>query len=219
MPEGDAQSLPSLAVASPMRVAVLISGSGSNLQALMDAIENDADFGAEISVVVSDRWGIKGLARAESAGIPTEIVAWEDHADRSAFTTAVCNVVEQHGVEALILAGFMRILSAEAIERFPHRILNIHPAMLPAFPGAHAVRQALDHGVKLTGVTVHFVDEQVDHGPIISQEAVPVLTDDDEATLHSRLQRVEHRLYPQAVRALAHGQLEVEERTVRWLTA
>lgn len=201
-----------------MRIAVLISGSGSNLQALIDAIEADAGFGATIAVVISDRPKVKGLARAEAAGIPTEIVRWADHTDRAAFTRAICDVVEAHHADAMVLAGFMRVLSAEAIERFPHRILNIHPAILPAFPGAHAVDQALDHAVKLTGVTVHFVDEHVDHGPIICQEAVEVMPDDDVSTLHKRLQEVEHRLYPAAVRALAHGRLQIEDRKVRWLS-
>ena len=116
----------------------------------------------------------------------------------------------------MVLAGFMRILAPVAIERFPLRILNVHPALLPAFPGAHAVQQALEHGVKLTGVTVHFVDEHVDHGPIIAQEAVRVLPDDDEAELHARIQKVEHDLYPRAVSAFARGKLSVSGRVVRW---
>ncbi len=213
----DAWSLPSHAVSSPLlRIAVLISGSGSNLQALIDAIDADPDFGAAIAVVISDRAGVKGLARADAAGIPTEIIRWSDHSDRSAFTNAVCDVADRYQAEAMILAGFMRILSADAIERFPHRILNIHPAILPAFPGAHAVEQALEHAVKVTGVTVHFVDEHVDHGPIVSQEAVNVFPDDDASSLHARLQEVEHRLYPAAVRALAHGRLYIDDRKVRW---
>ena len=201
-----------------MRLAVLVSGSGSNLQALIDAMAADSAFGAEIAVVVSDRPAVKGLARAEAAGIPTEVVAWANHPDRAAFTAAVCDAVEAHGAHAMVLAGFMRILGAEAVDRFPLRILNIHPAVLPAFPGAHAVRQAIDHAVKLTGVTVHFVDEHVDHGPIISQETVEVQAGDDEAALHARIQQVEHRLYPEAVKAFALGRLEVEGRKVRWQT-
>jgi len=197
---------------------VLISGSGSNLQALIAAIEADSEFGAVIGVVISDRSEAPGLARAEAAGIPTAVVRWEDHEDRAAFTNAVCDVVESHGGEAMILAGFMRILSPDAIRRFPNRILNIHPAILPAFPGAHAVEQALEHAVKLTGVTVHFVDEHVDHGPIICQEAVEVLPEDDAGSLHQRIQGVEHRLYPAVVQAFAQGRLLIEDRKVRWLT-
>lgn len=201
-----------------MPIAVLISGSGSNLQALIDVIAADPDFGAAIAVVISDRSGVQGLARADAAGLPTRIVEWAEHPDRGAFTNAVCDVVEAYGAEAMVLAGFMRILSSDAIDRFRHKILNIHPAILPAFPGAHAVEQALRHAVKLTGVTVHFVDEHVDHGPIICQEAVEVFPDDDADTLHRRIQEVEHRLYPAAVSAFARGLLTVDDRKVRWAT-
>ncbi len=191
---------------------MLASGSGTNLQALLDA----PDLGADLVLVLSDVPGARALERAESAGIPTSVVRWADHRDRAAFTTAVCDAVEGAGAEAMVLAGFMRILGEEAIRRFPNRILNIHPALLPAFPGVRAVEQALEHGVKVTGVTVHLVDEQVDHGPIVSQEAVPVFPDDDADRLHARLQAVEHRLYPEAVAAFAAGRLEVRGRTVIW---
>lgn len=199
-----------------IRIAVLASGSGTNLQAIIDAIHDDPDFGAEIVVVVSDVPGAKALERAEAAGIPTKVVAWGDHPDRESFTQAVCDVCEAAGAEALILAGFMRILSPAAIQRFPLRILNIHPALLPAFPGTRAVERALRHGVKLTGVTVHFVDEEVDYGPIIAQQAVEVFPDDDPDSLHARIQTVEHRLYPEVVKAFCQGRLEVEGRVVRW---
>ena len=195
---------------------MLASGSGSNLQALLDASAADPDFGAQIVLVLSDVPGAKALARAADAGVPTAVVTWADHPDRASFTEAVCDRIEAAGADSIVLAGFMRILSPEAIRRFPHRILNIHPAILPAFPGAHAVSQALEHGVKLTGVTVHFVDEQVDHGPIARQEAVPVLVDDDEATLHARIQDVEHRVYPEVVKAFAAGRLRIEGRKVVW---
>lgn len=191
---------------------MLASGSGTNLQVLLDA----PDLGAELVLVLSDVPDARALERAEAAGIPTAVVRWADHRDRAAFTAAVCDAVEEAGAEAMVLAGFMRILGEEAIRRFPNRILNIHPALLPAFPGVRAVEQALEHGVKVTGVTVHLVDEQVDHGPIVSQEAVPVFPDDDEDTLHARLQAVEHRLYPEAVAAFAAGRLEVRGRTVIW---
>lgn len=195
---------------------MLVSGSGSNLQALLDASRADPEFAAHIVVVISDRPGVKALARAEEAGVAAVTVPWTGFPTREAFTTAVCDAAEGHGAQALVLAGFMRILAPEAIRRFPLRILNIHPALLPAFPGAHAVPQALAYGVKLTGVTVHFVDEEVDHGPIISQAAVPVLPQDTEETLHARIQVEEHRLYPQAVKAFAQGRLVVEGRTVVW---
>lgn len=199
-----------------MRTAVLISGSGSNLQAILDVRANDPHYPAEPVLVVSDRPGVAGLARAHDAGIVTEVVDWSDHPDRSAFTKAICDVLDDHRVELVVLAGFMRILSEEAVRRFPNAILNIHPALLPAFPGAHAVEKALAYGVKTTGVTVHFVDEHVDSGPIIAQEAVPVMAADSVATLHGRIQTIEHRLYPKCVAAAAAGRLRVQGRTVVW---
>jgi formyltetrahydrofolate-dependent phosphoribosylglycinamide formyltransferase len=192
---------------------VLASGSGSNLQALIDDAA-EPGHPARIVLVLTDRPGVRALERAAAAGIPGVVVDWSEHAERASFTTAVCDAVEASGAEAMVLAGFMRILGPEALRRFPDRILNVHPALLPAFPGAHAVSAALEHGVKVTGVTVHVVDEQVDHGPIVAQEAVPVLPDDTEDTLHARLQQVEHRLYPQVVRMLAEGRLEIDGRTV-----
>ena len=200
---------------SRLPVAVLVSGSGSNLQALLDAATGH-DFGAEIVGVVSDRPGIRALDRAGRAGIPSEIVSWSDFADRVAFTGAICDTAERLGAEVMALAGFMRVLSPNAIERFPNRIVNIHPALLPAFPGEHAVADALEYGVKLTGVTVHFVDEQVDHGPIIYQEVVRVHPRDTAADLHARIQEVEHRVYPEVLDALARGRLRIDGRRVHW---
>ena len=158
--------------------------------------------------------GVKALARAEAAGVPAVVVPWKG--DRSSFTTAVCDAVADHGCEAMVLAGFMRILGPEAVARFPNRIINVHPSLLPSFPGAHAVPQALAHGVKVTGVTVHFVDEEVDHGPVIAQRPVPVEPGDDEAALHARIQAEEHAVFPEVVKAFAHGRLRVEGRTVSW---
>lgn len=199
-----------------MRLAVLVSGSGTNLQAIMDAAASP-DFGADVAVVISDRPGVTALERASAAGIPTEVVPWRAHRDRSRFSTAICDAAAHHGATALVLAGFLRILSADAIDRFRNRILNIHPSLLPAFPGTiHAVAEALEHGVKVTGVTVHFVDEEVDFGPIIAQECVPVLAGDTEDDLHARIQAVEHRLYPEVVDAFATGRLTVEGRRVAW---
>ena len=197
-------------------VAVLVSGGGTNLQAILDA-EQKPGFGAEVVVVISDRPSVEALDRARSAGVTAIVVDSTDYLDRTTFSTAICDEAARHGTRALILAGFMRILALEAIQRFPDRIINVHPALLPAFPGAHAVPEALEHGVKVTGVTVHFVDEQVDHGPIIAQEPVAVLPDDDEATLHARLQEVEHRLLPQVVDALGKGSLHVDGRRVTWV--
>lgn len=194
-------------------IAVLVSGSGSNLQAILEAARNPA-YSAEVVAVISDRPGVHALLRAEAAGIPAHVVDWDGYGDRAAFTAAICDTAEATGARALVLAGFMRILGPAAIARFPNRILNVHPALLPAFPGAHAVRDALDHGVKVTGVTVHFVDEDVDHGPIIAQEPVAVLPADDEASLHARLQVVEHRLFPEVVDAFGRGTLDVDGRRV-----
>lgn len=199
----------------PLPIAVLISGGGSNLRALIDASRR-GELGCDIVVVISDRTGAGGIDHASSAGLPTEVVQWQDFDSRAEFTDAVCASADGHGARALVLAGFMRILAAAAIARFPNAIINVHPALLPAFPGAHAVEQALEHGVTLTGVTVHFVDELVDHGPIIVQEPVPVYPDDDATTLHARIQTVEHRLLPEAVAAFARGDIAVDGRHVRW---
>ena len=201
---------------SGIRIAVLVSGAGSNLEALAEAIVVDPDFGAEIALVVSDRPGLPALERAAAAGLHTVVVPWVEYKDRGTFTEAVCTQAEEHGADALVMAGFMRILGPEAIRMFPGRILNIHPSLLPAFPGENAVAHALSHGVKVTGVTVHFVDEKVDHGPIIAQAVVPVLPGDDEASLHMRIQDEEHRLYPRVVKAFAHGRLKQVGRTVVW---
>jgi phosphoribosylglycinamide formyltransferase-1 len=199
---------------SPVHVplAVLVSGSGSNLQALIDHDEQTYT----IAVVVADRDGIAALDKARRAGIPTEVIAWESFDSRDEFTVAVCDAAERYGVRGLVLAGFMRILAASAIARFPDAIINVHPALLPSFPGALAVERALEFGVTYTGVTVHFVDEQVDHGPIIAQRPVRVLPDDDVETLHTRIQAVEHAMFPEVVAAFARGDLSIEDDRVRW---
>ena len=163
-----------------------------------------------IRLVVSDNEGAQALERAASSGIPTTVVRWGDHSTRSEFSSAVADVVEQAGAKGVVLAGFMRILAPTFIDRFPGRLLNIHPSLLPAFPGAGAVSAALEHGVALTGVTVHFVDEEVDAGPIIAQRPVPVVQGDTVESLHERIQAVEHDLYPEIVRAFIRGDLVVE---------
>ena len=196
-------------------IAVLVSGSGTNLQAILDASATPG-YSADVVVVISDRPGVEALDRAAAAGVATEVVAWDAYDDRHDFTVACCDAASVHDAGALVLAGFMRILDPVAVTRFPNRILNTHPALLPAFPGAHAVPQALAHGVKLTGVTIHFVDEEVDHGPIIFQEAVPVREGDTEADLQSRIKAVEHRRYPEVIDAFAAGRLAVTGRVVAW---
>jgi len=197
-------------------VAVLVSGGGTNLQAILDA-QGEPRFSSEVVVVISDRPSVKALDRARTSGIAATVVSWDDSPDRVTFSSAICDEADRHGAAALVLAGFMRVLSPGAIERFPNRIINVHPALLPAFPGARSVPEALEYGVTVTGVTVHFVDEEVDHGPIIIQEAVAVLLDDDAVTLHARLQEVEHRLLPQVVDALGRGSLHVDGRRVTWV--
>jgi phosphoribosylglycinamide formyltransferase 1 len=196
-------------------IAVLVSGSGTNLQAILDRAASPA-CAYRVAVVVSDRPGVAALDRAAAAGVPGVVVDWSSEPGREAFTKTVCDVVEEHGAAGIVLAGFMRVLAPVAMERFPNAIVNIHPSLLPAFPGADAVGDALAHGAKVTGLTVHFADEQVDHGPIIAQEAVPVLDDDTAETLHLRIQQIEHRLYPDVVEAFAAGKLAVEGRVVTW---
>ena len=169
-----------------------------------------------VSVVVSDQPGAGGIERARQAGVATRVVSRNEFGSRPEFTSALCETAEASGAVALVLAGFMRILAPIAMDRFPNSIINVHPALLPAFPGAHAVEAAIDYGVTLTGVTVHFVDEQVDHGPIILQEAVTVRPDDDVESLHARIQAVEHRVLPEAVSAFSRGELTVQGRYVRW---
>lgn len=194
-------------------IAVLASGSGTNLQALIDT----PSVCQRIVAVVTDRPDALALERARHADIPTSVVPWEDHPDRDSFSAALADTVEDAGAKGVVLAGFMKILAPSFVGRFSGRILNIHPSLLPAFPGARAVESALEYGVKTTGVTVHFVDEQVDHGPIVSQVAVPVHDDDTVQTLHERIQREEHLLYPRVVEAFVSGRLAVEGRRVRWL--
>ena len=191
---------------SAIRIAVLISGSGSNMSAIAEHVAERDDI--EIGIVLSDRPDVAGLDRAAAAGLPTEVVDWTSFENRDRFTSAVCDAVEAHECTFMVLAGFMRILAPEAVQRFPGRILNIHPSLLPSFPGAHAVEEALDHGVKVTGVTIHVVDELVDNGPILAQAAVDVLDDDDADSLHARIQAVEHRLYPRVVADFVLGRLE-----------
>jgi phosphoribosylglycinamide formyltransferase-1 len=195
------------------RIAVLVSGSGTNLQALLD----DPLIAPRIALVLSDRPGVKALERASVAGVETLVVRVEDFPDRDAYTVGVRDALLVRGIDVAVNAGFMRVLGRAFAEAFSGRWLNVHPALLPAFPGAHAVRDALDWGVRVTGVTVHLVDEEVDNGPIVLQEAIAVPADDDFDSLEARVHEVEHRLLPQAVRALLDGRLKVDGRTVHIL--
>jgi phosphoribosylaminoimidazolecarboxamide formyltransferase/IMP cyclohydrolase len=185
-------------------IAVLISGRGSNLRRLL---EMESQSAYRVVLVLADR-DAAGLEHADRHGVPTRIVRWSDHPDRAAFTAAICDEIESFGCEFVVLAGFMRILAPVAIDRFPERIINIHPSLLPAFPGAHAVEDALEAGVKETGVTVHVVVEDVDAGPILAQRSVPIHPDDDAARLHSRIQEQEHGLFPAVIDDLARRALQ-----------
>lgn len=156
------------------------------------------------------------MRRAIDHEIPTAVVLWGDHPDRDSFSMAVADRIESSGAKGVVLAGFMRILSPSFVDRFPNRILNIHPSLLPAFPGAHPVADALEYGVTMTGATVHFVDEKIDHGPIITQVPVPVEPGDTTETLHARIQAEEHKVYPKVVEAFVQGRLTVEGRRVEW---
>lgn len=195
-----------------MRWAVLVGGRGSNLQALLTR-----DF--PVSLVVSHREGVGALQIAKTHGIPTVTLVPQRHQPRAAYDSALLNVLGEHRIEAVILAGFMRVLSTPVVSAYHHRMLNVHPSLLPAFPGLDAVRQALDHGVKVAGATVHFVTPGVDEGPIVLQAAVGVEPDDSEETLSARIQRLEHRLLPEAAWALERGQLQVDGRVVRMARA
>ena len=196
------------------RLAVLVSGSGTNLQALLDAIEADPDFGGEVVVVGSDRPDAGGLDRARAAGIATVATAVDAHPDRAAWERALVEQLQAHRPDVVVLAGFMRILTGAFLGQWPGRVVNTHPSILPAFRGAHAVREALAWGVKVTGCTVHLVDEEVDHGPILAQRPVEVHEDDDEATLHERIKAVEHELLPACVRLMCHGRVTLDGRRV-----
>lgn len=200
----------------PLPLGILASGSGTNLQVIIDAVER-GDVPAEIRIVVSNRAQSKALERAKHHGIPTETLDHKAFASREAFDAQVVGVLQGHGVELVCLAGFDRIVSGVFVRAFPNRILNVHPALLPAFPGLRAQRQALEYGVQIAGCTVHLVDEQTDHGPIVIQAAVPVYDDDTEETLSARILVEEHRIYPEAICLFAENRVVVEGRRVRIL--
>lgn len=200
---------------TPARLVVLVSGSGTNLQALLDATATDPDYGARIVAVGADRDGIAGLERAERAGLPTFTVRVKDHADRAAWDLALAEATAAYRPDLVVSAGFMKIVGKEFLARFGGRFLNTHPALLPSFPGAHGVRDALAYGVKVTGCTVHFVDDGVDTGPVIAQGVVEVRPDDTEEALHERIKEVERRLLVDAVGRLSRDGYRIEGRKVR----
>lgn len=197
----------------PKKIAVLVSGNGSNLQTIIDTIEAGG-LNATIEVVISNVSDAYALKRAENHNLKHHILLASAYKSRKEYDTALATMLQKYNVELVVLAGFMRILSDVMVNAFPQQIINIHPALLPSFPGLHAQKQALDYGVKFSGCTVHFVDTGTDTGPIILQSVVPVLQDDTEAALSARIQKEEHRIYPQALKLQVEGKLKLEGRTV-----
>jgi phosphoribosylglycinamide formyltransferase 1 len=195
-------------------IAVLVSGSGSNLQAILDASDR-GEIPCRVGLVLTNKADAYGLVRARNHGVPTEVVDHRDFPDRESFDARLVETIRRSGAELVCLAGFMRVLTPVFVRAFPSRILNIHPALLPSFPGTHGPRQALRHGVRFSGCTVHFLDEGVDTGPIIVQAVVPVYDDDTEESLAARILVQEHRIYPMAIRLFFQGKLRIEGRHVR----
>jgi len=193
------------------RIAVLISGRGSNLQSIIDAASS-GHLDATVALVISDRAEAAGLARARDAGIDARWINPRDYADREDYERAVVEALKGRGVDLICLAGYMRLVGAVLLDAFPNRILNIHPSLLPAFPGLHAQQQALEHGVRVTGATVHFVTPELDNGPIVLQAAVPVLNGDTVETLSSRILIEEHRIYPEAIQIVLRARWTIDGR-------
>jgi phosphoribosylglycinamide formyltransferase 1 len=193
------------------RIAVLVSGSGTNLQALLD----HPACGPRVALVVSDRPGIRALERADARGVETAVVEPSTFPDRASFDRALADVLRRHGIDVVVSAGYLRLLGPAVLGAYGGRILNVHPSLLPAFPGTHAVPDALAYRVKVTGVTVFVVDDGLDTGPIVLQEAIEVRDDDDDESLEARVHAVEHRLLPEATAALVEGRLRLDGRTAR----
>ena len=200
-------------MARELPIGVLISGSGTNLQAIIDAIEAKR-LDAVIRVVISNREEAFGLVRAKKHNIPTEIVDHRKFSSREAYDQALIDILEARQVELVVLAGFMRLLSPVLVKAFSNRIMNIHPALLPSFPGLHVQKKAAEYGVRFSGCTVHFVNEGCDEGPIIIQAVVPVYPDDTEESLSARILKEEHRIYPRAIQLQSEGRLHVMGRRV-----
>lgn len=196
-----------------VQLGVLVSGSGSNLQAIIDNIEAGR-LDAKIKIVISNVPGVYALERARQHGIPAMVINHKDYRTREEFDQKLVEILKEHGVELVILAGFMRLVTPVLLRAYPMRVMNIHPALLPAFPGTHVWQTEIDYGVKFAGCTVHFVDEGTDTGPIIIQAVVPVYDDDTAATLNARILRQEHKIYSRAIQLFAEGRLEVKGRRV-----
>ncbi|MFC1540797.1 phosphoribosylglycinamide formyltransferase [Candidatus Margulisiibacteriota bacterium] len=197
-----------------IKVGVLISGRGSNLQAIIDASDK-GDLSARVAVVISNKADAFGLKRAAKHKIATAVFDPKEFSDKNTYELEIVKELKKHKVDLICLAGYMRIVGPVLLEHFQGRMMNIHPALLPAFPGLHVQKAALDHGVKVSGATVHFVDQGCDTGPIIVQAAVPVQENDTEETLSARILTQEHKIYPQAIKLFAEGKLKIEGRKVR----
>jgi phosphoribosylglycinamide formyltransferase-1 len=201
-------------MADLLKLGVLISGSGSNLQSIIDNIEKGS-LNAVIKIVVSNNPAALGITRAKKHGLPVTVLKNEDFKNREDYDLELISILKSKDVDLIVLAGFMRILTPAFLRAFPQKVINIHPALLPSFPGTHGQKKAFDYGVKFSGCTVHFVDEGVDTGPIIIQSIVPVYPDDTEEILAARILKEEHRIYPQAIQFIAEGRIEIKGRKVR----
>jgi phosphoribosylglycinamide formyltransferase-1 len=195
------------------RIAILISGRGSNMVSIVEAVQN-GNIPAEISIVISNIPDAPGLKKANDLGIETVVISHKDFKSRVEFDKEIVRKLEERSIDLVCLAGFMRMLSSWFVQRYKNRIMNIHPSLLPSFPGLNAQKQAYDWGVKVTGCTVHFIDEQLDHGPIIVQEAVEVRPNDTAETLAARILEVEHRIYPKAVELFCKDKIRIEGRRI-----
>ena len=197
------------ATAAPLKIGVLISGSGTNLQAIVDRIA-DGTLNAEVALVVSSRPGVRGIERAEAAGLPVLVMEKSEYAEPEAADEKIAAALKEAGCEYVIMAGYMRKVTSVMLDAFPNRVLNLHPALLPSFKGAHAIADAFNAGVKVTGVTVHFANEDYDKGPIVAQEPVRVAEGDTLETLEAHIHQVEHELYPRVLGWLAAGRVSVD---------
>ncbi|PLX78718.1 MAG: phosphoribosylglycinamide formyltransferase [Desulfuromonas sp.] len=206
--------IPSQNRSQPLRLGVLASGSGSNLQSIIDRCQ-DGSLSAEVVLVITNNPDAKALDRAQQAGIPAVCIDHRQFAGREEFDRALVAKLRSAGVELVVLAGFMRIITPVMLEAFPQRVINIHPALLPAFPGLHVQQQAIDYGARFSGCTVHFVDAGVDTGPIIIQAVVPILAGDDAERLAARILEQEHLIYPRAIQLISEGRIRIEGRQVR----
>jgi len=196
------------------RLAILLSGRGSNFRAIYEAISNGDISNAEIALVISDKKEAKGLIFAKEKGLDARFVNPKDFESREEFDKYIVDLLRGKEIDLVCLAGFMRVITPYFVSAYRNRIINIHPSLLPSFPGLNAQKQALEYGVKITGCTVHFVDEKVDHGPIIIQAAVPVLENDTVETLSDRILKEEHRIYPQAINLIVNDKVEIVGRRV-----